>query len=141
MMPRRWRKLWQWKKGLAKSVRRAGLCLLDGMKDARELALAAGGRHEVADLVVENDDARGISLLMREIGDRCDEISREIELVDVVRAIRHRSAGVEQQGELRVGFAAIPLQIHALGAGENVPVDVPQVVAFAYRRDTRRTPG
>ena len=95
-----------------------------------ELALPAGGRHVVADLVVENDDARRIALLIRQVGDRCGQISREIELVDTVRPVRHRCAGIEQQRELRVGLAAIALQIHALGSGENVPVDVPQVVAF-----------
>ena len=34
-----------------------------------------------------------------------------------------------KQRELAVGFAAVALQIRALGAGEDVPIDVPQIVA------------
>ena len=41
----------------------------------------------------------------------------------------------------RIGLAAIALQIRALGAGEDVPIDVAQIVARACRRGTRRTPG
>ena len=63
MMPRRCRKFWQWKNGLAKSVRAPGSRLFDGVQQPRELALPARGRHVVPDLVVENDDARGIALL------------------------------------------------------------------------------
>ena len=35
-----------------------------------------------------------------------------------------------QDRQLRVGLAAIALQVAALGAGEDVPVDVTQIVAL-----------
>ena len=41
----------------------------------------------------------------------------------------HGVAGVEQDGQQAVGLAAIALQVGALGAGEDVPIDVAQIVA------------
>ena len=46
-----------------------------------------------------------------------------------MRAVAHGRAGVEHQRELRICFATIALQVHSLGAGENVPIHVAQVVA------------
>ena len=41
----------------------------------------------------------------------------------------HRPAAIQQNGQLAVGFAAIALEIGALGAREDVPIDVTQIVA------------
>src|SRR5450759_3271444 len=49
--------------------------------------------------------------------------------VDPVRAELHRPAGVEQNGDLAIGLAAVALEIHALGSRKHVPIDVPQIVA------------
>jgi hypothetical protein len=50
-----------------------------------------------------------------------------------MRAVAHGRAGIDHQSELRVSFAAIALQVHALGAGEHVPIHMAQVVAGAVR--------
>ena len=45
-------------------------------------------------------------------------------------AIGHGGRGIEQDEQLGIGLAAIALEEAAVGAGEDVPVDVAQVVAF-----------
>ena len=41
----------------------------------------------------------------------------------------HGVAGVEEDGERTVGLAAVALEVHALGAGVDVPIDVAEIVA------------
>ena len=115
--------------GLAKSVRVPSSALFDGVGHAHELALAGGGLDVVAHIVVEDDHAGGVALLVGEIGERHGQEPAVVELGDAVRAVAHGGAGIEHQRELRVGFAAIALQVSALGAGEDVPIDVAQIVA------------
>src|SRR6185312_703652 len=43
--------------------------------------------------------------------------------------VLHGVAGVEQNGDLRIGFAAVAFEIAALGASEEIPVHVAQVVS------------
>ena len=62
-MPRRWRKFWKWANGLAKSVRVPGSACSMACSSRHELALARGGRHVVAHVVVEDDQAGGVALL------------------------------------------------------------------------------
>src|SRR5262249_706027 len=52
------------------------------------------------------------------------------ELVDLLRAETHRGRGIEQEEDLRVGLTAIALEVAALGAREDVPIDVAEIVAF-----------
>jgi hypothetical protein len=54
--------------GLAKLVR-AGLRVLDGVRDTHELALPRGGLDVVANLVIEDDHAGRVALLVGEIGE------------------------------------------------------------------------
>ena len=46
---------------------RAGLRLLDGVQHAHELALPRGGRDVIAHIVVEDDQAGGVALQVRQI--------------------------------------------------------------------------
>jgi len=46
-----------------------------------------------------------------------------------VGGVAHGRAGVEQHGDLAGRFAAVSLEVGALGTVEDVPIDVPEVVA------------
>src|SRR5580692_12944907 len=95
-----------------------------------QLALARGRADKAADLVVESNQARGVALAVdREIEERCGEVAGIIHLVDGVGAKLHRIAGVEQDGQQAVGFAAKALEIQTLGSGVDVPIDVAKIVA------------
>ena len=121
---------------------RARLGLFEAAQQAVQLALARGGADVVAHLVVEDDQAGGVALVLDgQIEERGGEEAGVIHLGDAVRGVLHGVAGVEQHGQLAVGLAAIALQVGALGAREDVPIDVAQIVARACRRDIRRTPG
>ena len=89
-----------------------------------ELALAGGGPHVVAHFVVEDDEARGVALLLCEVAERGSQEARIIDFGCLVRGEAHRGRGVEQQRELGIGLPVVALQIAALGAGEDVPVDM-----------------
>ena len=127
-MPRRRRNCWKWTNGLAKLVRVPSLRLFNGVRHAHELALPRGGLNVVAHLVIENDHAGGVALQIGQIGQRNGQETPVVEFGGPVRAVTHGRAGVEHQSELRIGLAAIALQVHALGAGEDVPIHVAQVV-------------
>ena len=115
--------------GLAKFVRVPSVAFSMACSHAHELALARGRLNIVAHVVIEDDHAGRVALLVGQIGQRRRQKARVIQLGDAVRAVAHGSAGIQQQGELRIGFAAIAFQIHALGAREDVPIHVAQIVA------------
>ncbi len=95
-----------------------------------QLALTRGGADIVADLVVEGNQPGGIALAVDgQIEQRRGEVAGVIHFVDAVRAKLHGVAGVEQDGQHAVGFAAIAPEIHPLGAGVDVPIDVAKIVA------------
>ena len=93
------------------------------------------GRPDVgANFVVKNDQARRVALILNgEIEQRRRREARVIHLADGVRRKFHGVARVQQHGEDAVGFAAVAFQVGALGARENVPVHVPQIVARRVR--------
>ena len=129
-MPRRRRNSWKCSSGLAKSVRARGSAMFEAAQQAVQLPLARRGADVVAHFVVENDQAGGIALILDgEIEKRRGRVARVIHLGDAVRRVLHGIAGVEQHGEQAVGFAAIALQVGALGAREDVPIHVAQIVA------------
>ncbi len=110
----------------------AGACfgLFQTGQQTMQLALAGGGADIVADLVVEGNQPGGIALAVDgQIEERRGKVAGVIHFVDAVRAELHRVAGVEQDGQRAVGFAAIALEIQALGSGVDVPIDVAQIVA------------
>ena len=88
------------------------------------------GGDVVDHILIENDQTGGIALLGGEIGERCGDIAGVIELADFARAVGHGRAGIEQDQELGVGFAFEAFEVDAVGAGEDVPVDVAEIVAF-----------
>ncbi len=95
-----------------------------------QLALPRRGADIVADLVVEGNQPGGIALAVDgQIEERRGEVAGVIHFVDAMGAELHRVAGVEQDRQQAVGFAAKALQIHPLGSGVDVPIDVAEIVA------------
>jgi hypothetical protein len=114
---------------LAEIRTRVGLGELETAQQSRQLSLTRRRSNVVPDLVVEHDETRGITLIVNgQVKQRCRDEPRIVHLADLMRAVFHRLAGVEQHGQQAVGFPAVPFQICALGSGEHVPIDVTQIV-------------
>ena len=64
------------------------------------------------------------------VAQRCRDEARVIELAHRLRRVRHGRRSIEQDQQLRIGFAAIALEEALLGAREDVPIDVAEVVAL-----------
>ncbi len=105
-----------------------GLC--DRMQDAHHLALPGGWRDVTFHVFVEHDQARRIALLRRHVSERRGHIPRVIDLANLARAVCHRRAGIEQDQQLHIRLALEALQVEAFGASEDVPIDVPEIVAL-----------
>ena len=103
--------------------------IFDSVQQAEQLALACGRGYVIVYIFVEDDEPGGVPLVRRHVAEAGRHVAREIQLVDHVGAEPHRRAGIEQDQELRIGLAAVALEVHPLGTGENVPVDVAQVVS------------
>ncbi len=123
-------KLLKMMNGLEKSVREPPSAFSMACRMRISWPCRVDGRDVVGHVLIEDDQAGGVALLRRQIGQRCGEEARIIEFADLARAIRHRRAGIEQNQQLHVRLALEPLQIETLGAGEDVPVDVAQIVAL-----------
>ncbi len=95
-----------------------------------QLPLARGWADVLAHLIVEHQQSRGVALPAdRQMKDCGGHEPRVVHFGDRVRGKQHRIAGVQQNSDQAVGLAAIALQVHPVGAGEHVPVHVPQIVA------------
>ena len=129
-MPRRCRKFWKWMNGLVKSVCVPGFGLLDGVQQAEELPLAGGGRDVVLDVFIEDDEAGRIALGVGHVAERGGDEAGVIELGDAGGAEAHGGGGVEEEEELGIGLALVAFEEAAVGAGEDVPIDVAEVVAL-----------
>ena len=107
-----------------------GAKLPTASQQTMQLSLAGGWADIVADLVVEDNQPGGIALSMdRQIEERRREVTGIIHFVDAVGAELHGVAGVEQDGQHRVGFAAEALENEAFAAREDVPIDMAKIVA------------
>ena len=97
------------------------LRLLQPGQQPVQLALPRGGPDVVAHLIVKDDEAGRIPLIVDgEIEQRGGGKAGIIHLAwpGLAGGVIHRIAGVEQDGELAVGISAIALQVAALGAGK-----------------------
>ena len=117
---------------MAKELARAKVVRqqLDRVEQAEQLPLTGRRRDIIDDVVVEHDQPSRIALPISHVRQRSGDETRVINLVNLVRAVRHRCGGVEQNQELAVGLAAIALEEAFIGPREHVPVDVAEVVAL-----------
>ena len=108
------------------------LGLLQPSQQAIQLPLSRGGPDIVAYLIVKDNEAGRVPLVVDgEIEKRGGRKAGVIHLagrLSPARGVVHRIAGVEQDGELAVGIAAIALEIAAFGAGKKIPIDMAQIV-------------
>ena len=88
------------------------------------------GCHVILHVLVENDEPGGIALGVRHVAQRCRHEARVIQLGNPGGAESHGGGGIQQHEQLGIGFALIPLQEALVGAREDVPIDMPQIVPF-----------
>jgi len=105
-----------------------GLAFEDSHQPAEVAGPVARGEI-VGDPVVEGDQADGVALAGEEVGDRGGGGPGIIPLGVRARAVAHRPAGVDDQVAAEVRLVLEPLDVVAVRAGEQLPVDVPGVVA------------
>ena len=95
-----------------------------------EVRLADAARHVLPDRLVVDREADGIALARDQIRERCGGHARVVELCHArLAAKRHRLARVHNHLGDKVGRLAVLLRVEAIGAGEQLPVDVLQIVA------------
>ncbi len=102
---------------------------LDGVEQQVELAGAVACGDEVADDVVEGDKADGVALFLEEEGEGGCEGGGVGGLGVADGAEVHGAAAVEDEMAAEVGFVLELLDVGAVGAGEDTPVDVAWIVA------------
>ncbi len=107
----------------------AGFGLFDPMQQPVQLPLPGGRRHELTDVVIENDQARRVALQMREVDNGRSQEARVFDLMNLRRPVLHGPADIQKHIHLAISFAAIALQEHFFRARKYVPVDVAEVVA------------
>src|SRR5579862_742436 len=101
----------------------ASLGVFESCEEARELAWARGGTNVLANLVVKDDKACGVALIADcKVKERCGDEACVIHFGRRAGRVLHGVAGVEENGELTVGFSAIPLEIAALSASKKIPI-------------------
>src|SRR5436190_10632583 len=95
----------------------------------RRLHVLGRRRHVLHDVVVEGGEADAVPLAVHHVGEAGGEDPAVLELADAAAAERHRLRDVEQTGEVDVGVGLVLLDIEAIGAPEQLPVDAADVVA------------
>jgi len=86
-------------------------------------------RHVRDDVAVEGDDADAVALALGEVAEARPDETAVLELADPAATEAHRLRHVEQDAEVRVGVRLILLDVVAIGAGVQPPVDAPDVIA------------
>ncbi len=97
--------------------------------DAHELPLSGRGVDIIPHVVVENNHASGVALLVGQVGERHGQKTGVVQFADAMRTVAHGGARIQHERQLAIGFAAVSFEKRFFGAGEDVPIDVPQIVA------------
>ena len=90
--------------------------------------VAAGGRM-LRCLAVEQDQADRVLLLDQQHGQRDDQRGGVVELRQRAGAVVHRGAGIDHERDPQVAFFFVLLDVMAIGAPEDAPVEPAQIVA------------
>jgi len=98
-------------------------------EDVAEVAGTDAGCHHIVDTFVKKRGADEVALLMEEPGERGHEGAGVVGFGDAAGAEGHGGAGVEEEPAPEVGFVLVFFDEMAVGAGEDAPVEVAQVVA------------
>ena len=113
--------------------RAAGRFAVEHAVQAAEVAGAVPRRQVVGDFVVEREQADGVALRGQEVGERRGERAGVVALGVLGRAVAHRAAHVDDEVAAQVRFVLEPLDVVAIGAGEEPPVEIARVVAGRVR--------
>ena len=89
------------------------------------------GGQVVVDLAGEGDQPDRVALGEQEVGERRRQGGGVVRLGPPARAVAHRPAVVDEQVAAQVGLVLELLDVVAVGAGEEPPVEVAEVVAGA----------
>ena len=111
----------------------AGTDGVDGLEDVADLRRLGLGGHEGPHRGVVGDEADGVLLSDEQVGDRGGEMTGVVKLGESVRrglaAVGHRARDVEDDRRAQVGLVDVLLDVEALTARDQLPVEVAQVVA------------
>ena len=115
-------------------------------QDIAELRPLAPRRQALPDLLVEGDQADGILLVDHQVAEGRRQADAVLELRQLLAVgVAHRAGEVHHQVAGQVGLGLKFLDVEPVGLGEDVPVDVGDVVArrctCGARRTRPRTPG
>ena len=103
----------------------------EGLEKISKVASAALGGQPAPDLVVVDDEADGILLVMGEVGGGGGQLAGEFKLAgEAGMPEAHRGGGVQHQVHPQAGFLLVLLDEIALAAPEQLPIEVAQVVAL-----------
>ena len=119
---------------LRKVSPRPRLRLLQPGHQSIQLTLPRRRPNVLPHLVVKHDQPRRVALIVdRQIEQSRRNVPRVIHLRHRVRAELHRVACIQQQRQLAVRLAAIPLQIRPLRSRKQIPIHVPQIIPRRIR--------
>ena len=104
-----------------------GLGAIEGMEHDVEVLRRC--RHVGDDVLVEGEDADAVALPLRQVGEARREKRSVFELGHPAAREAHRPRDVEQDREVGVGVGVVLLDVVAIGARVQPPVDAPDVVA------------
>lgn len=86
-------------------------------------------RHMLDHIFIERDEPDRVVLTDSEKRQRRREVLRVLELRDFAAGVAHRSTGVNEQMYSRVSVALILFYVEPIGASEQLPIEVAQIVA------------
>ena len=81
--------------------------------------------------LIENDEPYRVVLVRSQVSQRRGEKLRILKLSHGAGAVTHRRTRIQKYHEVRVRLAEEPFDISAFGAGVDIPIDEPRVVAFS----------
>ena len=85
--------------------------------------------YQVADLVIKEGQPNGILLAQEQVGYRGSHHHPVIKLADFTGGIVHRLRCVQEDMGVEVGLLLVLLDIETVGAPEDLPVDVTNVIS------------
>src|SRR5438034_2792817 len=92
--------------------------------DMPEMAGAMAGREVLADLFVEGEQADGVALQIKKIGEGGSEGSGVLGLGVAERTVSHGAAAIGEEVAAEIGFVLEFLDEIAVTAGEDAPIQV-----------------
>src|SRR5262249_39708256 len=103
---------------------------IEHIDDPRELARPGVRRNPRLQLATKHANSDALCLAEHQVTQRDDESGCVVEFRFGFAAIRHRSAAIEKQHAAEVRFLIILLDVGAIGAGKDAPIEAPGFIAW-----------